>query len=61
MPQIENILGTIFLRLQLTLPSPQCMYHALTKLSKCASMPQFLLRSYYLLLSPYYHALLMHS
>ncbi len=25
-PMPQNILGTIFLRLQLTLPSPQCMY-----------------------------------
>ncbi len=31
-PMPQNILGTIFLRLQLTLPTPQCMYHALTKL-----------------------------
>ncbi len=30
-PIPQNMLGTI-LRLQLTLPSPQCMYHALTKL-----------------------------
>ncbi len=55
MPQ--NILGTIFLRLQLTLPSPQCMYHALTKL--CSQ--SVLLCSYYLLLSPYYPHTTMHS
>ena len=39
-PMPQNILGTIFLRLQLTLPTPQCMYHVLTKLCS-QSVPNF--------------------
>ncbi len=37
-PKPQNILGTIilFLRLQLTLPSPQCMSHALAKLCRAS-------------------------